>query len=230
MIQFYTTQIDEEIALLSVSESQHLKVVRKNIGDEIQIVDGRGKAYLGEIQNIQKKGSRIKIKEIIRQTEAPPKLAIAIAPTKQNDRYEWFLEKATEIGVQEVYPFTSYHSERKMIKVERMEKIILSAMKQSLRLWLPRLHPIQTLQHLIQSKSFNNYDKFIPNTICQTPHLKEVIDPSHETIVVIGPEGGYSEMEIDDSTKWGFSSVTLGEARLRTETAGIVVCSLFANS
>lgn len=230
MNQFYTVDIDGHVGLLSEMERQHLKVLRKQEGDELRIVDGKGKAYLGRIEQIRKRDALVNIVKVIRETSARPLIDIGIAPTKSNDRFEWFLEKSTEIGVGNIYPFHSFHSERKVINKARLDKIILSAMKQSLRLWMPVLHKIQTFDKLIHSESFEQYDKFIPNTRSKHEHLKDKIRSNHKTLVLIGPEGGFSTKELDMAIAANFNSVTLGKARLRTETAGIVACSIFSNS
>jgi len=204
MNQFYSNQISDSLVVLSESESQHLRVLRIKEGDKVRVVDGQGKQYQGVLSKLHKKASVVTISDVVLHSADRPMIDIAIAPTKSNDRFEWFLEKATEIGVRNIYPFTSYHSERKVIKGERMQKVILSAMKQSLRLWLPRLHGLQTLGKVIQQA--DNQYKYIAHLKTDQHHFKDVVDSSKS------------------------KSVTFGSVRLRTETAGVVACSIFANS
>lgn len=228
MNQFYSNNITDDIATLSESESQHLRVLRLKVGDEVRVVDGQGQQYHGVLSKLHKKASEVTISDVIRRDADRPMIDIAIAPTKSNDRYEWFLEKATEIGVRSVHPFTSYHSERKVIKADRMEKIILSAMKQSLRLWLPQLHPLQSLNQVIETATHEV--KYIAHLKTDQHHLKDVADSTKSTLILIGPEGGFSDEEIALAESAGFQSITLGSSRLRTETAGVVASSIFANS
>lgn len=229
MNQFYSDNIDDSIAILSESESQHLRVLRIKEGDDLVVVDGVGNQYRGELSKLHKKASEVVIQETIHQVDQPPLLDIAIAPTKSNDRYEWFLEKATEIGVRNIYPFISYHSERKVIKAERMEKVVLSAMKQSLRLWLPKLQPIVSFKGLIDQFRSSDDAKYMAHLKTDQHHLKDQVKPNHPTLILIGPEGGFSDEEISLAESANFESVTLGSARLRTETAGVVAAAIFNN-
>jgi 16S rRNA (uracil1498-N3)-methyltransferase len=152
-------------------------------------------------------------------------LHIAIAPTKNIDRFEWFLEKATEIGIDEITPLLTSHSERKTINAERLEKILVSAMKQSLKAYLPQLHELTTFKELIINNKTEN--KFI--AYCdeiQKIHLKDLATKGNNTLILIGPEGDFSPEEIKLAIENGFKVVSLGESRLRTETAGIVACHI----
>ena len=230
MNQFYASIIDDSKAILSESECQHLRVLRIKEGDELIIVDGIGNQYQGQLTKLHKKASEVNLVETIKRVDQPPMFDIAIAPTKSNDRYEWFLEKATEIGVRNIYPFVSYHSERKVIKPERMEKVILSAMKQSLRLWLPKLQPIMPYKALIEKLELSDTNKFIAHLKSDQYHFKDQIHMDHSALILIGPEGGFSEEEISLAESAHFQSVTLGASRLRTETAGIVAATIYSNS
>jgi len=230
MNNFYASNISGSIATLSESDSNHLRVLRIKEGEEVIIVDGVGNQYLGELAKLHKKASQVNIKETIKRVEQPPLLDIAIAPTKSNDRYEWFLEKATEIGVRNIYPFVSFHSERKVIKRERMQKVVLSAMKQSLRLWLPRLQPIVSFKGLIDQCEASTFEaKFIAHLKTDQHHFKDCANPDRSTLILIGPEGGFSDEEISMAESKNFESVTFGGYRLRTETAGVVAATIFNN-
>ena len=229
MNQFYSSNITDSIAVLSESESQHLRVLRIKEGEQLVIVDGVGNQYLGELSKFHKKASEVLIQETIKQIDHPPSLDIAIAPTKSNDRYEWFLEKATEIGVRNIYPFISYHSERKVIKGERMEKVILSAMKQSLRLWLPQLKPMVSFKGLIDQCKTSDDAKYMAHLKTDQRHFKDQVKPNQPALILIGPEGGFSDVEIAMAESANFESVTLGASRLRTETAGVVAATIFNN-
>lgn len=223
---FYSEKISEEIEL-SKDESRHLiKVLRKNYGDEIFFTDGIGGKYLCKITDDNPKRTCLQViqKEIIKRTS--PKLTIAIAPTKNMDRLEWFLEKSTEIGVYRIIPFISSHSERKMIKKERLEKIIISAMKQSLKFYKPILEDLISFNHLM-SISYQS-TKFLAHLDKKHPKLfQDTYGVNNDLLIVIGPEGDFNDSEINLALDNGFSLVSLGSSRLRTETAGVVACHSF---
>jgi len=223
---FYCPEVFEGSSHLSSEESKHcIKVLRKQEGDIIHLIDGRGNFYEVKITLASQKKVLF---EIVRKREETPRsysLHIAIAPTKNNDRFEWFLEKATEIGIDEITPVICEHSERKVLKNERMEKIILSATKQSLKATLPRLN---------QAVSFNDFVEKNLNSDCFIAHCEEQKKISLKTIasvnsiILIGPEGDFSTKEIELALDHNFKPVSLGNSRLRTETAGIVACHTLA--
>lgn len=223
---FYTPDILENIYFLNSEESKHcIKVLRLKIGDIIHLIDGNGGFYEAKIISENPKKCEI---EVIKKTENYGKkkqnLSIAIAPTKNINRYEWFLEKATEIGIDEILPFISFHSERKNIKNERLEKVIVSAIKQSIKAYKPKLYGLQSFNNLIKT-NFNG-QKFI--AYCKTNnHLKNEYKSGSNALVLIGPEGGFSEQEVELAKKHGFIPISLSNSRLRTETAGIIVSSIF---
>lgn len=202
-----------------------MRVLRKTNGDSIHLTDGKGKLFIAEIIQATDK----KCIADIKSWEERPKtwnyhLHIAIAPTKLNDRFEWFLEKATEIGIDEITPVFCDHSERRHLKNERMEKVILSAMKQSLKCNLP------VLNLPIKFKGFIDKNDWDLGLIAHCEDgLKNQLDtflPFQKKItVLIGPEGDFSKNEIRMALDKGIKPITLGESRLRTETAGIVVCN-----
>jgi len=205
-------------------ESKHIvKVLRKNIGDTLYITNGEGWLFTGEISvpNINKCTVQIISKKL--QSKRNYNLHLAVAPTKMNDRYEWFLEKATEIGIDSITPIICDHSERKVIKPERFERILQSAMKQSLNCYLPKLYDATFFQDFI-NQDFEG-DLFIAH--CEETDrksLKQQLNPKTDITILIGPEGDFSVKEITEALKNNFIPVTLGETRLRTETAAIVAC------
>ena len=223
---FYSPDIDESTKTFTFNkdESRHIvKVLRKSAGDPLHITNGKGWLFTAEISvpNINK------CKALIVSNQFHPKhqysLNLAVAPTKMNDRYEWFLEKATEIGIDSITPIICDHSERKVVKIERFERILQSAMKQSLNNYLPKLNEVVTFKDFI-SRDFTG-QKFIAH--CEETDkksLKSQLMPGSEITVLIGPEGDFSATEIDTALKNHFIPVTLGKTRLRTETAAIVAC------
>lgn len=210
----------------SKEESRHIvRVLRKKEGDTLHITDGKGNLYISEIIHANDKRCLVRVISV----EAKPKhwnyhLHIAIAPTKLNDRMEWFLEKATEIGIDEITPVICEHSERRHIKSERMEKVILSAMKQSLKCDLPVFNEPIKFKDFVGKK---NWDLGLI-AHCEEGQKKQLGSflPFHKKLMIlIGPEGDFSAQEIELALKNELKPIGLGESRLRTETAGIVACN-----
>ena len=207
------------------TESRHIvRVLRKSEGDTLKITNGKGFLFTASISIASDKKCLVKI---ISFTESKKPwnyyLHIAIAPTKLNDRMEWFLEKATEIGIDEITPIICHHSERKVVKLERFEKIVLSAMKQSLKLFIPKINEPITFKEFIKQKTSANL--FIAHCEEQDKKsFKKEIIPNTDITILIGPEGDFSSNEITTALNQNFTPVTLGESRLRTETAALVAC------
>ena len=226
---FYAENIRDGKLVLDKTDSGHcIKVLRKKLGDEIHLVDGKGMMFTAKI--VDANHNKCKYEIIAEQKGGGLRekyLHVAIAPTKNISRFEWFLEKATEIGIEEITPILTYHSERKTIKEDRLNKILISAMKQSLKAKLPKLNSLMKWKPFLQEESWSTYD--FKGIACMTEKstLFKEQRLGQNTLVVIGPEGGFSDLEIEEAVKQNFTPVTLGESRLRTETAGIVVCSLF---
>ena len=224
---FYIPEVSGSVVSLDATESKHaVKVLRLSKGDPIRIVDGKGGFYEAKILDDNPKNCKLSVlkseKEFGKKTF---KLHIAIAPTKNIDRFEWFLEKATEIGIDEITPILSEHSERKVIKPERLEKIILSAMKQSVKAYLPVLNKLTSVRDLISGSTTKN--KFIAHCIQgEKSHLKNEINKNKDILILIGPEGDFSEEEVGLAKENGFREISLGSSRLRTETAGVVACHI----
>lgn len=226
---FYTQRINGELAELDAEEARHLKVMRKQAGDQLFFVDGMGGFYKGEIINLGKKACTLSILEHNPSyNKRQSYLHMAIAPTKNIARLEWFLEKATEIGIDEITPILCEHSERKKIRIDRLNKIIVSAMKQSVKAYLPKLNDLTTFENFFEGKKIeNNQQNFI--AYCNDEnlkHLKDLKKPLFPTTVLIGPEGDFSTKEIHFAKTQGFQGVSLGDSRLRTETAGVVACTI----
>lgn len=203
-------------------ESRHIvKVLRKSVGDVLNITNGKGYLFSAEIIKADLKNCTATIKTCTLQAKRDYKLHLAVAPTKMNDRYEWFLEKATEIGIDSITPIFCDNSERRIIKPERFEKIIQSAMKQSLNCYLPILNEAQSFKDFTEQNHATQ--KFIAH--CEATNrisLKEALIPKQDVTLLIGPEGDFSTTEIKFAINNSFRPVMLGTTRLRTETAAIV--------
>lgn len=223
---FYNPDISEKSNTFSFpkDESRHIiKVLRKKTGDTLHITNGKGYLFTAEITIADQKNCVVNIINSEFKKPTDYKLHLAVAPTKMNDRYEWFLEKATEIGITSITPIYCDHSERKKVKTDRFEKILQSAMKQSLHLYLPSLNePISFKDYINQDFSGNLFIAHCEET--DKKSLKNEIKPNTETTILIGPEGDFSVNEIETAIKNKFIPVTLGNTRLRTETAAIVAC------
>lgn len=224
---FYSPDIHSEALVFSFDkeESKHIvRVLRKKENDKIFITNGKGFLFECEIIVASEKKCEVKIigSKFFRPRDY--KLHLVVAPTKMNDRYEWFLEKATEIGIDEITPVICEHSERKQVNLERLEKILLSATKQSLQYYLPKLNQAVTFSEFIKNKTGKG-QLFIAH--CEETDKKELADqikPGQKVTVLIGPEGDFSEKEISLALAGGYIPVSLGSTRLRTETAAVVTC------
>jgi 16S rRNA (uracil1498-N3)-methyltransferase len=225
---FYTPDITSDIYTLSEEESKHaVRVLRLKTGDHIQLIDGSGGFYEAEIIDDHQKRCTVKI--ISKQTgfgKRNWKLHIAIAPTKNNDRMEWFIEKATEIGIEEITPLDCDKSERTVIKTERFNKVAISAIKQSLKAYLPVINELTEFKKFIATTSGFSGEKFIAHCHSREalPHIKTVYTPQQNTLILIGPEGDFSTEEVKLATENGFKEISLGQSRLRTETAALYAC------
>ncbi|WP_291587323.1 16S rRNA (uracil(1498)-N(3))-methyltransferase [Bacteroides sp.] len=219
---FYTPDIQKSLELPE-EEAQHcVRVLRLNAGDEITLTDGNGNFYRAEITTATNKRCLVKILETIPQEPLwSGHLHIAMAPTKNMDRNEWFAEKATEIGFNELTFLNCRFSERKVIKMERIEKIVVSAIKQSLKARLPKLNGMTDFDKFITQEFAGQ--KFIAHCYeGEKPLLKNVMKPGEDALVLIGPEGDFSEEEVAKAIEKGFQPISLGKSRLRTETAALV--------
>lgn len=223
---FYNPQIQKTDLsfVFDKEESKHIvKVLRKNTGDILHVTNGNGYLFTTEISVASDSKCMISIQKWEFKENSNYRLHIAIAPTKMNERLEWFLEKATEIGIHEITPIICENSERKIIKIERLQKIIESAMKQSLQVYLPKLNePISFKQFIYQKNSNSKYIAHCEETTKNS--FKEALKLNGKYIILIGPEGDFSGKEIQLALDANYYPVTLGETRLRTETAALVAC------
>lgn len=230
---FYAPEITLPRYTLTEEESKHcIRVLRLGVGEAICLTDGRGTLYHGTVADDHPKRCVV---EIVRTEEhfepLTYHLTMAVAPTKNNERYEWFLEKATEIGVSRFIPLESDHSERRVFKAERSEKVITAAMKQSLKAYRPQLDSLTPFRALIQAPFEGR--KFIAH--CDTAlspegkrYLASTLQRGEATLILIGPEGDFSPEEVAAAVAAGFEEITLGSQRLRTETAAVVAVTMVA--
>ena len=229
---FYNSELsqDNDQIQFSKEESKHIiRVLRKSLGDTLHITNGKGVLFTSEIISADQKNCKAKIITSKIQPKRTYSLHLAVAPTKMNDRYEWFLEKATEIGIDSITPIICDNSERRVIKAERYEKITLSAMKQSLNCYLPKLHEAINYKDFIAQ----NHEGALFIAHCEETNrksLKHELSANTDITILIGPEGDFSTNEIELAIQSNFTPVTLGDTRLRTETAAIVACHSVAFS
>ena len=223
---FYNPTINEATETFSFDkeESKHIiKVLRKKDTDILHVTNGLGFLFTTEITLASDSKCTVKIISFEKAAPSKFRLHLAVAPTKMNDRYEWFLEKATEIGIQEITPIICDHSERKVINNERFDKILLAAMKQANELYLPKLNPAISFKEFINLQ--NKDIKLIAH--CEETDkktLKSVLKSDQNITMLIGPEGYFSQIEIALALNNDYTAVSLGNTRLRTETAAIVAC------
>ena len=222
---FYTPDIEGEEYVLSPEESKHcVRVLRFSENEPVTLVDGQGNWYEGVIKLADPKGCRIRIIEKKSDWgKRPFHLHLAIAPTKNIDRIEWMLEKCTEMGIDEITLLSTEHSERKIVKEDRLQKVLVAAMKQSLKAYMPKLNPVVSFKEFVK----NRKECCRCIAYCQSgekKRLDEIYVAGSDVVILIGPEGDFSLQEVALAQQHGFVSVTLGTSRLRTETAGIVAC------
>ncbi|SHM03517.1 16S rRNA (uracil(1498)-N(3))-methyltransferase [Flavobacterium saccharophilum] len=223
---FYNPDIDETTETFSFDkeESRHIiKVLRKKDSDILHVTNGLGLLFETEITLASDNKCIVEVLSIKKSPEPKIRLHLAVAPTKMNDRFEWFLEKATEIGIQEITPVFCDRSERKVVNLERFEKIILSAMKQSNETYLPKLNEAISFKEFIKQKN-EGLQLIAHCEEADKKSLKEVLKPNENITILIGPEGDFSDKEIALALENNFQPVMLGNTRLRTETAAVVAC------
>ncbi|MDZ7647927.1 MAG: 16S rRNA (uracil(1498)-N(3))-methyltransferase [Cytophagales bacterium] len=220
---FYQPAITNGVHHLDEVESKHaVRVLRLNVGDELQLTDGVGSFYKAKMTEADPKKCAFTIIE--KEFILPRKfsIAIAMAPTKNIDRTEWFVEKAVELGIEQIHFLLCKNSERKNINLDRIEKIVISAMKQSGQAWRPKISGIKTFQEVL---TLSADQKFICFVDSKNPHqLKSEVHPDKSYLVLIGPEGDFRQDELDLAVTNGYTKVGLGPNRLRTETAALAAC------
>ena len=217
---------EANIIVLKDDEAYHaIKVLRLNTGDKVSATDGLGNWYNCEIIQLTKKDCLLKIiSQIENRGKYNYRIHIAVAPTKNIKRFEWFLEKATEIGIDEITPIITFHSERRELKIERSVKVITSAMKQSLKSYHPKLNDATKFKDFL--KTITEEERYIAHLIDEhQDDLKNVYKKNKDVCILIGPEGDFSEEEVQLAQDCGFKAVRMGNERLRTETAALFACN-----
>ncbi len=220
---FYSPDITQPLHTMDEQESAHcVKVLRLGSGSDVHLTDGRGNLFFGRIADAHPKRCTV---EILRREEnfgrLPYTLTVAVAPTKNSERMEWFVEKATEIGISRIIPIQCEHSERRTLNVERLERVAVSAMKQSVKAFLPLISPLTPLRDVI-SEPFNG-SRFIAHCRKDADRVPFAasVEKGGNVLILIGPEGDFSQEEITFARENGFKETTLGGQRLRTETAAL---------
>ena len=231
---FYKEDITTNAKEVTLDEdtSKHVvQVLRMQNGEQLQLTDGKGNLFTAEITDAHKKHCTVKIITTTNQQRSTNNTTIAISLVKNNSRFEWFLEKATEIGVTEIIPLLCQRTEKQHFRYDRMKTILVSAMLQSQQTWLPILHEPVKFENYIKAVQTPNSQYFIAHCIENTkqPLTHQHITKSSNQLILIGPEGDFTEKEIEQALQNGFIPVSLGETRLRTETAGIVAATLLVN-
>jgi len=221
---FYCPKILNQEYFLLDEEARHCyKVLRKKQGDIIHITDGKGNFYDGRLTSLSPQKCEFEITNTQPAQKVDYQIHIAIAPTKNIDRTEWFVEKCVEIGIDEISFLQSSYSERKKINTERIKKKAVSAVKQSIRAYVPKINELQKLGDFLKLPFPS--DKLVAHLQDNTPYLHKVVKKSDHYTLLIGPEGGFSTEEMIQIKSKGFQPVKLGDHRLRTETAGVVSCA-----
>lgn len=232
---------DKELTLHGEEAEYCSRVLRKKEGDTLTIIDGQGTLYTADLAKIGRNFCTLRILTKQFHKPAAVSLHIACAPTKSIERFEWFLEKATEIGIAAVTPIVCFNSERRQLRNDRLEKIILAAAKQSLKFWLPVLNELTPFQSFIEAQKGYNGQKFIAHChpeIAENGDQTSLLAPKktvkmryktgENALILIGPEGDFSKEEVLMAQCAGFEPISLGQSRLRTETAALVAVSILS--
>lgn len=223
---FYSQQKSDTSFILEGEDHRHIvKVLRYTLGDYLDIVDGSGKIYHGVIKSIDKKEVHVDIERFELTEKMPYRLGIAISPVKNISRFEWFVEKAVEIGITDFYPLLCKRTEKTNIKIDRLKRIIHSAMKQSRNVYEPVIHNKVSMNDMVSLEGWESkYVAYINEGVHDLLSREKEINP--RILIAIGPEGGFEEYEAEMCIRNGFKPVSLGESRLRTETAGVASCQI----
>ena len=228
---FYAPEISLPRYTLPEEESKHcVRVLRMTVGDELHLTDGKGNMYRCKVVSDNVKRCEVEVVETWPEYERMSYgLTMCVAPTKNIDRFEWFLEKATEIGISDVYPLECDHSERRQIKLEREEKVITAAVKQSLKAYHPVLHDLTSVRDIIAMDfEGEKYIAHCDSSFGERPYLGNLVKKGANTLILIGPEGDFSKEEINFALQNGFKAISLGRERLRTEPAAVVATTVVA--
>ena len=230
---FFTQGLDSDSFILEGDEFLHLtQVLRRSTGDKVAFTNGKGVLVLGELVSLERKKAHVIVVERQEQQERKPyRVHIAVAPTKNIDRFEWFLEKSTEIGVDAITPIWCAHSERHTLRPDRLEKVLVSAMKQSQQLVRPTLHPAVSFDQFFKEQASSwPVQRFIGyvEAVREVPSLFNSYPSGESALMLVGPEGDFSREEVDKAQQAGFQMVHLGFNRLRTETAALAAVHTLA--
>ena len=223
---FYQPLLPQGALYLDGEESRHcVKVLRKRNGDPIRVTDGGGYFYDVVIEDANPSHCEFSIRSRTEAQKRNTRIHIAISPTRNPDRIEWFVEKATELGIDELSLIKTEHTEKSFIKRERLLKVAVSAMKQSLKATLPVIGEVKPFREIIaESTEDQQFIAYVDDT--NPHHLKDVARAGLSAIVLVGPEGDFSGDELASAVAAGFQKVSLGQSRLRTETAGLAACHI----
>lgn len=214
--------------ILCEDESRHaISVLRHKENDVLNITNGKGDLFTSRIIKAHHKKCELELIQTHHYQRPTPWLHMAVAPTKNIDRFEWFLEKATELGIQEITPIICDHSERDKIRLDRLEKVLVAAMKQSLKYWLPVLNEPTAMADFISRPTANTQNFILHCREAKKTHLFNATSQQQDTILLIGPEGDFSVREIELARQNHYQEATLGDNRLRTETAALSACHIF---
>ncbi len=225
MSLFYQNPIKANTNILSEEESRHCaQVLRHTVGDEIVVLDGEGGKYYSVLTKVSKNACEFEVQATEQATKKDFSIHLAIAPTKNTDRIEWMIEKLSEIGVDQVTFLETQHSERRKIRMDRLEKKALSAMKQSKNPYKLQLNPILPFKEFVQVNQAS--EKLIAHVDPAHPYLAQKIQKSSDVSILIGPEGDFSSEELEWAQQTGYQTASLGNHTLRTETAGFVACCM----
>lgn len=228
---FYSNEINERNKEIFLKDQEHrhlVKSLRYDINEKVIVTDGKGNRYETKLVLKQKNESKLKIINKLSDNTKKIELHIAISPTKKTSRFEWFLEKVTEIGISSISPIICEHSEKKSLNIIRAKKIIISSMKQSLQTYLPEIHEPTDFNTFIDKFSKDSINLIATNKTDFNPKPYSELAGKGNTVVMIGPEGGFSEKELILAKNAKFTAVSIGNNRLRTETAG-VACAMLHN-
>jgi len=226
---FYAPDLSGDRYTLPEQESKHcIRVLRMQTGEKINLTDGKGNMYAAELINDDARHCEVKVVDIQKEYgKRNYNVHVAIAPTKNIGRFEWFLEKATEVGIDEITPMICQRSERKIVKTDRLNKVITAAMKQSVKAYHPQLNDTAAFRDLLKiDHSGQKYIAYVEEG--EHPLLQTVYTKGNDAVILVGPEGDFSPEEVNMARELGFATVSLGSSRLRTETAGVVAVSTFA--
>ncbi|HTH54518.1 MAG TPA: 16S rRNA (uracil(1498)-N(3))-methyltransferase [Cyclobacteriaceae bacterium] len=221
---FYQPNIPQGLHHLDREESHHaIRVLRMEKEQALELTDGRGSFYVAKIVKADPKKCEFEIIERRETKKRDFRIHIAIAPTKNADRIEWFIEKATEIGIDQISFMLCKNSERRSINFDRLEKVAVSAMKQSQQAWLPAMSELISFKEVLLGAADQRFIAHVDSS--NATYLHSIAKPKKNYLVLIGPEGDFSNDELEQAKKSNFEKVSLGSNRLRTETAGLAACS-----